>query len=208
VHVPAKMVGLTSYRRGRGCDAITRELTTGSSVPLSITPQDNNNEAVHCSTRHRGTRIPCLVAQIFNTCWNTHCNRSCSYPRHTPMECVLRTVSCVLFGWQCCDQSTYLYNHEDDRLTSSQVKHDIKAKLTQSANGASGGEGSRNHVQVIANSGVASILILLHLWHLKKSGRYDYSKDLCWEHESDALVVGIVAYVSHYIWAWPRTNKL
>jgi hypothetical protein len=73
------------------------------------------------------------------------------------------------------------------------VKHDIKAKLTQSANGASGGEGSRNHVQVIANSGIASVLILLHYWHLKTSGRYDYSKDLCWESGSDALVVGIVA---------------
>ncbi|OAK98803.1 UMP1-domain-containing protein [Phaeosphaeriaceae sp. SRC1lsM3a] len=75
----------------------------------------------------------------------------------------------------------------------TKVKHDIKAKLTQSASGASGGEGSRNHVQVIANSGVASILILLHYWHLKQSGRYDYSRDLCWEHRSDALVVGIVA---------------
>lgn len=74
-----------------------------------------------------------------------------------------------------------------------QVKHDLKAKLTQSANGASGGEGSRNHVQVIANSGVQSVLILLHIWHLKKPGIYNYRKDLCWETESDALVVGIVA---------------
>ncbi|KAL5116527.1 hypothetical protein ACEQ8H_005523 [Pleosporales sp. CAS-2024a] len=76
---------------------------------------------------------------------------------------------------------------------ATKAKHDIKAKLTQSANGASGGEGSRNHVQVIANSGVASVLILLHLWHLKQSGRYDHSKELCWEHGSDPLVVGIVA---------------
>lgn len=73
------------------------------------------------------------------------------------------------------------------------MKHDVKEKLTQSATGASGGEGSRNHIQVIANSGVASVLILLHYWHLKQSGRYDYSKDLCWERRSDALVVGIVA---------------
>ncbi|KAF1915118.1 integral membrane protein DUF92-domain-containing protein [Ampelomyces quisqualis] len=77
--------------------------------------------------------------------------------------------------------------------TVTKVKHEIKAKLTQSANGASGGEGSRNHVQVIANSGVASVLILLHYWHLKQSGRYDYSSDLCWQHRSDVLVVGIVA---------------
>ncbi|KNG51496.1 UMP1-domain-containing protein [Stemphylium lycopersici] len=53
----------------------------------------------------------------------------------------------------------------------TKVKHDIKEKLTQSATGATGGEGSRNHVQVIANSGVASVLILLHLWTLKTDGR-------------------------------------
>ncbi|UPX10995.1 uncharacterized protein EKO05_0001622 [Ascochyta rabiei] len=74
----------------------------------------------------------------------------------------------------------------------TKVKHDVKAKLTQSANGASGGEGSRNHIQVIANSGVASVLILLHLWQLKKEGRYE-SGDLCFHKKSDVLVVGIVA---------------
>ncbi|KAJ4352890.1 hypothetical protein N0V95_003865 [Ascochyta clinopodiicola] len=74
----------------------------------------------------------------------------------------------------------------------TKVKHDRKAKLTQSANGASGGEGSRNHIQVIANSGVASVLILLHLWQLKKEGRYE-SGDLCFHKKSDVLVVGIVA---------------
>ncbi|KAF1943230.1 UMP1-domain-containing protein [Clathrospora elynae] len=74
----------------------------------------------------------------------------------------------------------------------TRVKHDIKAKLTQSASGSSGGEGSRNHVQVIANSGIASVLILLHLWQLKKEGRYG-DKELCWHRGSDALLVGIVA---------------
>ncbi|KAL6706468.1 hypothetical protein ACN47E_005407 [Coniothyrium glycines] len=74
----------------------------------------------------------------------------------------------------------------------TKVKHDIKAKLTQSAAGSAGGEGSRNHIQVIANSGVASILILLHLWQLRRYGSYDNS-DLCWKQGSDPLVVGIVA---------------
>lgn len=74
----------------------------------------------------------------------------------------------------------------------TKVKHDIKAKLTQSATGSSGGEGARNHIQVVANSGVASVLILLHLWQLVKEGRYD-EQNLCWHRGSDALVVGIVA---------------
>ncbi len=73
-----------------------------------------------------------------------------------------------------------------------QVKHDIKAKLTQSSAGSSGGEGPRNHIQVIANSGVASILILLHLRQLKNEGRYD-DEGLCWNRGTDPLVVGIVA---------------
>ncbi|ORY13694.1 integral membrane protein DUF92-domain-containing protein [Clohesyomyces aquaticus] len=74
----------------------------------------------------------------------------------------------------------------------TKVKHDIKAKLTQSATGASGGEGPRNHVQVLANSLVASILTLLHLWELNKSD--SYSQDgLCWKGTSDVLLVGIVA---------------
>lgn len=77
-------------------------------------------------------------------------------------------------------------------LTQGQVKHDIKVKLTQSATGASGGEGTRNHVQVIANSGVASVLILLHLWQLRKEGRYG-DQGLCWHRGSDALMIGIVA---------------
>ncbi|KAH6860814.1 integral membrane protein DUF92-domain-containing protein [Alternaria rosae] len=76
--------------------------------------------------------------------------------------------------------------------TVTKVKHDIKAKLTQSATGASGGEGERNHVQVLANSGVASVLLLLHLWQLKKEGRYN-DQGLCWHRGSDALVIGIVA---------------
>ncbi|EUC28968.1 hypothetical protein COCCADRAFT_29889 [Bipolaris zeicola 26-R-13] len=74
----------------------------------------------------------------------------------------------------------------------TKVKHDIKAKLTQSATGASGGEGARNHIQVVANSGVASVLILLHLWQLRKDGRYE-DEGRCWTGNSDVLVTGIVA---------------
>ena len=75
----------------------------------------------------------------------------------------------------------------------SQVKHDIKAKLTQSATGASGGEGSRTHIQVLANSLAASVLILLHAWQLKKEDS-NSKADVCWPRGSDVLVVGIVAY--------------
>ncbi|CAI6240227.1 unnamed protein product [Periconia digitata] len=74
----------------------------------------------------------------------------------------------------------------------TKIKHDVKAKLTQSATGASGGEGPRNHIQVLANSLVASILILLHAWQLKKETSLS-EKDSCWPRGSHVLVVGIVA---------------
>jgi uncharacterized membrane protein len=57
---------------------------------------------------------------------------------------------------------------------------------------------------VIANSGVASVLILLHLWQLKKEGRYE-DKDLCWSGSSDVLVTGIVAYGTRL---WPDSMVL
>ena len=65
-----------------------------------------------------------------------------------------------------------------------QVKHDVKARLTLSSTGASGGESARTHIQVLANSIVASVLILLHYWKLHSSGTSCFGRDV--------LAVGIV----------------
>lgn len=78
------------------------------------------------------------------------------------------------------------------KLNAFQVKHDVKARLTLSSSGASGGEGARTHVQVLANSGVASALILLHLF-VTPSENLD-----CWKYGTDLLVVGIVRYLLDY----------
>ena len=54
-----------------------------------------------------------------------------------------------------------------------------------------GGEGPRTHIQVLANSIVASVLILLHYRQLSvqsKSGEVVG----CWPFGGDVLVVGIV----------------
>jgi hypothetical protein len=78
------------------------------------------------------------------------------------------------------------------------VNHEAKARLTHSSSGSPGGEGPRTHIQVLANSGVATVLILLHAWSLRKeNGEFD---DQClrrgaWPRTSDVLVAGIVAYV-------------
>jgi hypothetical protein len=76
------------------------------------------------------------------------------------------------------------------------VKHDVKARLTHSSSGTPGGEGPRSYVQVLANSVVASVLILLHARSLQSEATK--STEQCfrrgaWPRTSDVLVVGIVA---------------
>lgn len=70
------------------------------------------------------------------------------------------------------------------------MKHEVKAQLTLGSSGDSGGEGPRTHVQVLANSVVASALILLHLFKSPRAVNGD-----CWAYGSDPIVVGIVRYV-------------
>ncbi|KAK6841724.1 integral membrane protein DUF92 [Apiospora arundinis] len=83
----------------------------------------------------------------------------------------------------------------------TKVKKDIKAGLTLSSQGSSGGEGPRTHVQVLANSLVASVLTLLHAYQLRQRreavaapggqlprGSFCYS----WGN-GDLLVIGIIA---------------
>lgn len=70
----------------------------------------------------------------------------------------------------------------------------MKARLTLSSSGASGGEGPRTHIQVLANSVVASVLILLHYRQLRARGSIKDAEMDCWSYGEDLLVVGIVRY--------------
>lgn len=74
-----------------------------------------------------------------------------------------------------------------------QVKHNEKSRYTQSASGAAGGESQRNHIQVLANSIVATVLILLHVRSLRVGGGFTLGRK---SPEADVFVVGIVAYVA------------
>ncbi|EPE10646.1 integral membrane protein [Ophiostoma piceae UAMH 11346] len=93
---------------------------------------------------------------------------------------------------------------------ATHVKENIKAQLTVPAAGpsASGGEGPRTHVQVFANSLVASILTLLHAYQLRlrkqamlavyagtASPDIDAANigSLCYSWGGDLLVIGIIA---------------
>ncbi|KAJ5656575.1 hypothetical protein N7507_008525 [Penicillium longicatenatum] len=75
---------------------------------------------------------------------------------------------------------------------ATKVKHDIKARLTLSATGTDGGEGARNHIQVLANSVVATVLSIAHAYVLSKNP----STDSCFSlgnNAADVLMVGVVA---------------
>ena len=72
---------------------------------------------------------------------------------------------------------------------ATKVKHDIKAGLTLSSSGHSGGDGARTPTQVLANSACASVLCLLHVF------KYGIGTPLpCYgeDHISDLLLIGVV----------------
>lgn len=83
--------------------------------------------------------------------------------------------------------------------TATKIHHERKATLTMSPSGESGGEGPRTHMQVWANSGVASGLILLYVWRygaadLPSSWRRPSPGDPpCPGFGTDILLAGVVA---------------
>ncbi|KAF5980686.1 transmembrane transporter protein 19 [Fusarium bulbicola] len=80
------------------------------------------------------------------------------------------------------------------------IKEGIKANYTLRSKGTSGGEGPRTHVQVLANSLMASVLSVLHANQLRKReaafadpNTPDPAGSLCFSWGGDLLVVGIIA---------------
>ncbi|RCI13041.1 hypothetical protein L249_0993 [Ophiocordyceps polyrhachis-furcata BCC 54312] len=80
------------------------------------------------------------------------------------------------------------------------IKEKVKATLTQHSNGSSGGEGPRTHVQVLANSLIASILSILHSYQLRSRQAAYANADVrdpvgttCFSWGGDVLVIGIIA---------------
>ncbi|KAJ2903256.1 Transmembrane protein 19 [Zalerion maritima] len=71
----------------------------------------------------------------------------------------------------------------------TKINHEAKEKLTIASKGTPGGEGPRNHVQVVANSLVASILIVMHAFQLyNREG-----SDKCYSWQGDLLPIGFIA---------------
>jgi hypothetical protein len=70
--------------------------------------------------------------------------------------------------------------------------------LTLSATGAEGGEGPRNHIQVLANSIVATVLSVAHAIVLAKTTGAESCFSLG-QNAADILMVGIVAYATYLL---------
>ncbi|KAF7549845.1 hypothetical protein G7Z17_g6122 [Cylindrodendrum hubeiense] len=80
------------------------------------------------------------------------------------------------------------------------IKEDVKSHLTVGSKGTSGGEGPRSHVQVLANSLMASVLTILHANQLRSRAAAFTNPDvpdpegtICFSWGGDLLVVGIIA---------------
>ncbi|KAL1972893.1 hypothetical protein VTN31DRAFT_6435 [Thermomyces dupontii] len=76
---------------------------------------------------------------------------------------------------------------------ATKVKHNVKARLTLSATGGAGAEGPRNYIQVLANSYMASFLVLLQTALLVRKGEYSSTCFGKGKGVEDLLAVGIVA---------------
>ncbi|KAL9097011.1 MAG: hypothetical protein Q9165_000975 [Trypethelium subeluteriae] len=125
--------------------------------------------------------IPAIVALLY---------RAYSRRSLTPLGLVLAGITATIHAihpWSVFFTLLGVFFLAGTAVTK--VKHDVKARLTLSASGASGGEGPRTHIQVLANTLVASILIILHARKLAASP----TQSACWPRGSDVLVVGIIA---------------
>ncbi|KAJ5610912.1 hypothetical protein N7510_007631 [Penicillium lagena] len=76
---------------------------------------------------------------------------------------------------------------------ATKVKHDVKARLTLSAAGTVGEESPRNHLQVLANSLVGSVLSVAHTVVLAKTVGDAGDCFSLGQRAADVLMVGIVA---------------
>lgn len=121
------------------------------------------------------------------------CYRAWSHKSLTPVgiaAAALTAIAHAIHPWNLPFVLLVVFYLAGDRVTK--IKADAKANLTVHSTGSPGGDGPRTHVQVLANSCVATVLILLHAYQLhirEKQG----NPSRCYPWGGDLLVVGIIA---------------
>ncbi|GAQ06219.1 transmembrane protein 19 [Aspergillus lentulus] len=104
---------------------------------------------------------------------------------------VLTAIAHVVHPWSAPFALLAVFYLGGSKVTK--VKHEVKARLTLSATGAEGGEAQRTHIQVLANSVVATVLVLLHTWVLARGAKEEEECFSLGRRPGDVLVVGFVA---------------
>ncbi|KAF4220689.1 hypothetical protein CNMCM8980_001644 [Aspergillus fumigatiaffinis] len=104
---------------------------------------------------------------------------------------VLTAIAHVVHPWSAPFALLAVFYLGGSKVTK--VKHEVKSRLTLSATGAEGGEAQRTHIQVLANSVVATVLVLLHTWVLVRDAKEEEECFSLGRRAGDVLVVGIVA---------------
>ncbi|KAI9743932.1 MAG: hypothetical protein M1818_002666 [Claussenomyces sp. TS43310] len=126
--------------------------------------------------------VPAIAALVY---------RAWSHKSLTPAGCVVAALTAAAHAvhpWSMPFALLAVFYLAGTRVTK--IKKDVKSKLTMDAAGHGGGEGPRTYVQVLANSGVASVLTLLHAYQLSQRPGGASS---CYAWRGDLLVVGIIA---------------
>ncbi|TVY38743.1 Transmembrane protein [Lachnellula occidentalis] len=133
--------------------------------------------------------VPVIVAMVY---------RAWSHKSLTPagiVAALLTAIAHAVHPWSLPFALLIVFFLAGTRVTK--IKHNEKARLTMNASGSSGGEGARTHIQVLANSLVASVLTLLHAYQLHRRGQdinpATGADETCYSWPGDLLVVGIVA---------------
>ncbi|EEH06821.1 DUF92 domain-containing protein [Histoplasma capsulatum G186AR] len=127
--------------------------------------------------------VPATLALVY---------RAWSRKSLTPVGIVAAAVTAVVHALHPCSAPfAFLVVFFLSGTYVTKIKHDVKSRLTVSSSGSLGGEGARTHVQVLANSVVASILILLDLGRSHQENR---PESYCFPYGGDYFMVGITAH--------------
>ncbi|KAL7624783.1 hypothetical protein AAE478_006355 [Parahypoxylon ruwenzoriense] len=135
--------------------------------------------------------IPATLALVY---------RAYSHKSLTPLGILAATLTAAAHAvhpWNLPFALLCIFFLAGTRVTK--VKADVKVGLTLSSQGSSVLEGPRTHVQVLANSLMASILTLLHTYQLRTRHDMALSRgevledSFCYRWGGDLLVVGIIA---------------
>lgn len=184
-----------------------------ASLPLHATPLPLHHEGRHRSTSHRAALLPRPLQEVADArrhfCGLPHGRRPCRASVEPAVCAPRRLLPGGDAGNSCeatppCPAVSQKFVLLTNRcFAPSQVKENVKATLTLHSRGTSGGEGPRNHVQVLANSLTASIFSLLHAYQLHtrqqalaaapRTAADPGLGSLCFGWGGDLLVIGIIA---------------